>query len=409
MLVYLGICAALSFLAALVSSLLAVLPASTFGLTRVCITDAVIQASAPTLHIVFAAGVMPLIFGAVIHFVPVLTRTAPPGRSMQLLPLPVQLAGLITPLALAGSLPYPMLHLAAGIVSIAAMIMVIWIRRRMRTTLGSPHPGAAWYGTALLCLFFAVSLVPVWLSMPELRPTLRLFHLHLNTLGFVGLAALGTLPVLIPTALGRRDPAVNQRLHQDLLPATAGALLVAAGSAGMFWLAVIGAGLLLGVLIRTLRAWRRAFGLTEGLDEPSAAPLVGATAGLSFLLIAGVAHAAGFLTPRSTLIGFVVAFLLPLVTGALAQLLPVWLHPGPDSVQRQRMHALLVWGGEWRAGLFVAGGVALVFDSVLGVWPLLLGLLWFLTLLLIAFNLDSPQMGDDNPAPHSRTSPRTLS
>ena len=73
-------------------------------------------------------------------------------------------------------------------------------------TLGAPHPGTRWYGAAMLCLFFAVSLVPVWLAKPELRTLLRLFHLHLNPLGFIGLAALGTLPVLLPTALGQPDP-----------------------------------------------------------------------------------------------------------------------------------------------------------------------------------------------------------
>lgn len=401
MLVYLGICAALSFLAALVASLLAALPASTLVLTRICLTDVVIQATAPTLHIVFAAGIMPLIFGAVIHFVPVLTRTAQPGRIMHLLPLPVQMAGFMTPLALGGILPKAFLHLAAGLASLAAVVVIIWMMRRFRGALGSPHPGASWYGASLLCLFFAVSLVPVWLSLPELRPALRLFHLHLNTLGFIGLAALGTLPVLLPTALGRSETQAGRRLQQDLLPAVTGALLVAAGAAGQFWLSVTGTGLLLWVMVRTLIAWQHAFGLSTTLGEASAAPLAGATIGLAGLLLAGVGHAAGILPPRLSLVGFLVAFLLPLVTGALAQLLPVWLHPGPDSTRRQKMHALLIWGGEWRALLFVAGGTALVLDSVLGVWPLLLGLLWFLVLLLVAFNLDSHLADDDNPPPNS--------
>jgi hypothetical protein len=35
---------------------------------------------------------------------------------------------------------------------------------------------------------------------------LRLVHLHLNTLGFIGLTAIGTLHVLMPTVLGKPDP-----------------------------------------------------------------------------------------------------------------------------------------------------------------------------------------------------------
>lgn len=380
MLVYLGICAVLAFLAATVAAALAVLPASTF-------------------HMAFAAGAMPLIFGAVIHFVPVLTRTASPGRAVRWLPLPVQLAGILTPLALAGILPYPLLHPAAAVVSLAATIMIVWIMRRLRATLGTPHPGARWYGVALLCLFFAVSLVPVWLAMPELRTALRLFHLHLNTLGFIGLAALGTLPVLLPTALGRAEPLAGQRLRQDLPFAAAGALLVAAGAAGMYWLAVAGAVLLLRVSVRNLLAWRQACGKSMGLLEASAAPLVGATFGLAGLQLAGIAHGAGLLSPRLAPIGFAAAFLLPLVTGALAHLLPVWLHPGRATPRRQRMHDLLVRGGEWRMLLFVVGGGTLMLDFAPGIWLLAFGLLWFLALLVTACLLDRHNTADDNPAP----------
>lgn len=397
MLVYLGICAALAFLAALVVALLAVLPAPTFVLTRICLADAMVSAPAFALHIAFAAGAMPLIFGAIIHFVPVLTRTAGPERSVNLLPLPVQVAGLLTPLALAGVIPYETLHLAAGVASLAAVFLLVWIMRRMRATLGMPHPGVRWYGAALLCLFFAVSLVPVWLALPGLRTALRLFHLHLNTLGFIGLAALGTLPVLLPTVLGRPDQTAGLRLRSDLPLAIAGALLVAAGAMGTAWLGLPGALLLLWVAGRNLWAWWWAF--KRSLLDPAAAPLVVATGGFCLLLLAGIAHAWGHLSPRAALVGFSAGFLIPLVTGALAQLLPVWAHPGPDSPRRQRMRALLVWGGEWRALLFLSSGAAFIFDSGMGAWPLVLGLLWFLSLLVAAFVLDTRDTTDDNPAP----------
>lgn len=379
MLVWLGGCAVLAFLAALLSVLLAAPPA-------------------PSFHLAFAAGALPLICGAIIHFVPVLTRTGAPAPAIRKLPLVVQAAGCATPLALAGMLPYGLLQVAATVTLLAALVLLFWIRRRLRATLGIPHPGVRWYGAALLCLFLAVSLVPVWLALPELRPALRLFHLHLNTLGFIGLAALGTLPVLLPTALGRPEPSAAARLRDDLLPAVIGALLVAAGAASVSWLALPGALLLVWVGVRTLAAWRRAYGAQLGAD--AAAPLGAATLGFVVLLLAGLAHGAGWLTARPALAAYVALFLLPLVTGALAVLLPVWRHPGPVTPRRRRLGERLLAASRSRAVLFLAGGLLLLFDRPAG-WLLgAAGLLLFIVALLRAFRLDSPEPSDDNPRPN---------
>lgn len=378
MLVYLGICAILAFLAATAAFLSAVPPA-------------------PTLHVAFSAGAMPLIFGAIIHFVPVLTRTGAPVAGIRYLPLVVQFAGVCVPLALGGVWPYWLLHPAATLAAFAALVLLVWITRRLRTTLGAPHPGARWYGAALLCLFFAVSLVPVWLALPEWRPSLRLFHLHLNTLGFIGLAALGTLPVLLPTAMRQPDPSAASRLRTDLLPAVAGALLVAAGAAGGFWLAVAGALLLGWVAGRDLLAWWRAYRSKVG--GGGTAPLFAATAGFVLLLLAGIAHGTGFGEARPTLAAYVALFLLPLVSGALAQLLPVWRHPGPDSPRRRRLGERLATGGRLRAGFFVAGGCLLLFEWPGGPSLAAAGLLLFATRLAVAFWLDRPERSDDNSRP----------
>lgn len=381
MLIYLGICAVLCFAGAALGAAFAVLPAPSFH------------------HLAFAAGAMPLVFGAIIHFVPVLTRSAPAGRLIHYLPLPVQGAGIATALALAGSLSYWSLHAAASVVALAALVMTFWIARRLRATLGASHPGARWYGAALLCLFFAVSLVPVWLALPELRVPLRLFHLHLNTLGFIGLAALGTLPVLLPTVVGRGDPQAGARLFRDLPPAVAGALLVAAGAAGTLWLALPGMGLLLWVVARNLRDWRRAFGLREILGAGGTAPLLAASGGLALLLLLGGAHGAGWLPARPAIAAFAGLFLLPLVTGALAQLLPVWRHPGPDGERRRRLQRRLIRGGVARALLFLAGGVLLAWDASAGWLFVLAGLLLFCAALAQALFLDRDGRSDDNPRP----------
>lgn len=380
MLVYLGVCAILAFLAALAAFVLAALPAL-------------------TLHLAFAGGAMPLIFGAIIHFVPVLTRSAAPARPIHMLPLLVQCAGIVTPFGLAGLLPGWTLHAAATTVSGAAIVLLFWVTRRLRKAFGPPHPGARWYGASLLCLFLAVSLVPVWLALPELRPALRLFHLHLNTLGFIGLAALGTLPVLLPTMLGQPDRSASERLLRQLPLAVAGAVLVAAGAATTFWLALVGALLLGWVAVGNLRAWHRAFGLPVIVSAGGTASLAAATVGFLLLVLAGIGHGAGGLPARPALAAFVVLFLLPLVTGALSQLLPVWRFPGASTAQRRTMAQRLARGGQWRALLFMAGGLLLAFDIFVGIVPAVLGLIMFAAALLMAFRLDRAGSSDDNSRP----------
>ncbi|MDP1651123.1 MAG: hypothetical protein Q8L56_00185 [Rhodocyclaceae bacterium] len=382
MLVWLGSCAVTAFLAAAIAALAAVLPA-------------------PTFHIIFTAGAMPLICGAIIHFVPVLTRSSTPSRAIYYLPLPVQLAGIATPLGLAGILPVWSLHAAATTVSLAALALTVWIARRLRTTLGAPHPGARWYGAALLCLFFAVSLVPVWLAIPELRPALRLFHLHLNTLGFIGLAALGTLPVLLPTVLGRQDTDAANRLRRDLPVAAGGAVLVAAGATAAIWLAVLGALLLAWVAGRNLLAWQRVFGMRAIVGAGGTASLAVATAGFMLLLLAGIAHGMGWIAARPALAAYIALFLLPLVTGALSQLLPVWRYPGSDSPMRRAMSLRLARGGRLRAALFLAGGLLLALDFSVGILPVALGLALFALALCMSFWLDRAGASDDNSRPPS--------
>ncbi len=380
MLVYLGICALLAFLAALSAGVSAVPPA-------------------PTFHLAFAAGAMPLIFGAIIHFVPVLTRTGMPPRPIHYLPIPVQLAGIATPLGLAGTLPAWSLHVAATVVVLTALLLIRWISRRLRATLGGPHPGARWYGAALLCLFFAVSLVPVWLAKPELRAALRLFHLHLNTLGFIGLAALGTLPVLLPSAQGKPDLGATDRLRRDLLPAIVGALLVAAGASSGPWLALPGALLLLWVVGRNLLAWYRSFGFTAIVGTGATAALLAATSGLALLLLLGTAHGSGLLPARLSIAGFVATFLLPLVTGTLSQLLPVWRYPGNDSPQRHALRQRLTRNGRLRAVLFLIGGVLLAFDNMAAWLLVVVALALFVVPVFVAIWLDRPKGNDDNSRP----------
>jgi hypothetical protein len=366
MLVYLGICAVLAFLSAGAAALRGVPPA-------------------PTFHIAFAVGAMPLVFGAILHFVPVLTRSAGAGAVVRNLPLAAQSAAIVAVLGLAGSLPAWSLHAAATVTAVAALALAAWIVGRQRAALGQPHPGARWYVAALAALLVAVSLVPLWLARPELRGALRLVHLHLNTLGFIGLAALGTLPVLLPTALARPDTLAGQRLASDLPLAVAGVTLAAFGAATEWPLAAAGAVLLAAVALRHLGAWQGVYGLRALVGDGATAPLVAATLGFVLLLAHGIAHGTGSAVARPAIAAFAAGFLLPLVSGALTQLLPVWRHPGADSPQRREMRRLLAGGGWVRGLLFLAAGVLLAFDKNAGYALLAVGLGAFAGALIRAF------------------------
>ena len=70
--------------------------------------------------------------------------------------------------------------------------------------------------------------------------------------------------------------------------------------------------------------------------------------------------------------------MLPLVSGAASQLLPVWLRPGIQSDWHARLRARLGRYGGVRAVLFCLGGIAAGLGRE---WGLLLGaatLIWFL-------------------------------
>ncbi|HEX6734667.1 MAG TPA: hypothetical protein VF096_07625 [Azonexus sp.] len=314
-------------------------------------------APAAVLHLAFAAGIVPLIFAAMMHFVPVLTRTGSPSRWLARLPSAAQAAGLLVAATLQGILPHWLLHPVALFDLLLALVLLGWIVTRARATLGKPHPGWRWYVAALACLILALAAVLAMALWPQQWASWRLLHLHLNTLGLVGLAALGTLPVLLPTACGRPDPGAAAWLGRRLWQVGSGVLLIALGSALHWVLAAVGTGLLLLALLGLIGQWGRGFGFRMLVADGVTASLLAATAGLVLVLAAGIAHGAGVAPARPTLLAWLLGFLLPLVSGALSQLLPVWRWPGPQSPARLEMRRRLAVGGRWRALLFLAAAI----------------------------------------------------
>ncbi len=336
-------------------------------------------------HLAFAVGIVPLIFAAMMHFVPVLTRTGGPNRHLAKLPSAAQATGLAAVAGMQGWLPSGAVYLAATVDLILVAILLNWIALRARATLGSPHPGWRWYGAALGCLMLALSaivLMPVW---PSHWQALRIFHLHLNTLGLVGLAALGTVPVLLPTALGLADPEAGSWLRRRLWLVASGALIVATGAAIYWPFAAPGTALMLVAALGLLGQWGRRFGIWPLLRDGVSASLLAAVCGLLLTLVAGLLHGAGILATRPSLLAWASGFLLPLVSGALSQLLPVWRWPGPQTPERLLMRRKLASSGSVRAGLFLSSALALLagFD-VLGAALVACGLALFVSAVLQA-------------------------
>lgn len=351
---------------------------------------------AAALHLILAVGAMPLIFGAMSHFIPVLTRTRTATSGLLGIPVLALAGGALA----VGALSLPELfwgrYAGALLAVTAASALLVWSRRRRAGMLGRPHPCLAWYETALACLVLALLAILASAIWPQQTIALHRLHLHLNTLGFVGLTAVSTLAVLLPTVAGRPDPEVGSRLRRDLPWAVAGTLLVAIGSAWYSPLAWIGGALWALPLVRLGASWLRLYRV-EILARHGAAPLLAAAlAGLALSMVFGAMNsipAAGAFRATEPALAFVNGFMLPLVSGAASQLLPVWLRPGVQSSWHAGLRDSLGRYGGVRAVLFCTGGLVAGLGHP---WGLLLGaatLIWFLlqaaTALLQAFVLQN--------------------
>jgi hypothetical protein len=131
--------------------------------------------------------------------------------------------------------------------------------------------------------------------------------------------------------------------------------------------------------------WIRLYGLSSLLSNGAASALATALLGLLLLIVFGALHAVKLLAGKDAVLAFVALFLLPLITGALSQLLPVWRWPGVRGPARNRMRAALVSGASVRSLFFLVGGVALAAGSSEGIWLAAAGLLLFIVRLSKSF------------------------
>lgn len=342
---------------------------------------------AATLHVLFAVGALPLIFGAMGHFIPVLTRSRAAPPRLAVLPLVALLAGTLALLSLAVPGYFAARHAGATLGAAAALAMLGWSRMRRRMTLGRPHPGLAWYEAALACLAAALLAILAGAAWPEHTPALRRLHLHLNTLGFIGLTAIGTLSVLMPTAAATPDPHAGPRLRRDLPWALGGSVAVAVGAAAFAPLAFLGAALWAVPLTRLAWAWRPLRGVIfapHGAPPLLAAALAGFVASLGFGAVAPLASGAD---PEAA---FVAGFLLPLVSGAASQLLPTWLRPGAQGAWHATLRTHLTRYGGVRALLFLVAGLAAGSGQTWGLALAAATLVWFIVQAAVALTRSRP-------------------
>lgn len=316
------------------------------------------------VHTVMALGMLPLMLAVMAYFVPVLTRTPAEGATAVLSPLLALAGGVSAVAGLAGL--FAGVQTGALLAMTAALVMIRWIHRRRVLSLSAAHPGLAWYQAALSFLVLGLLLILAGTVWPEQWSMWRRLHLHFNLLGFVGLTAIGTLQVLLPTAGAYQDRDTAQRLRAGLKYAVAGTLLIGAGAAWMPLLAW--AGLLawmppLGLFIlATLRQRRH-------LRRGAAAALASGLLGYALVLFSGLLHSLGLLAPRLSVPFFFLVFLLPLLTGAVSYLLPLWLQPGAGNAWTTGARAGLARGSVLRAVLFPACGLLLLAGAGWAVYP----------------------------------------
>ncbi|MDF3147022.1 hypothetical protein, partial [Streptomyces sp. T21Q-yed] len=243
---------------------------------------------------------------------------------------------------------------AALLVAAATAHLMMLIRLRRGALGGRLKPIVSYYQAAIAALIAGAVLG--WLLAtggaggPDRYAGLRLAHIHVTLLGWIGLPVLGTLFMLWPTVLGVRMKDRTTKVSRWVLWLTGSGLLVAIAALALGWrwpaaaglaLYADGAALAVNLFVRTVRgnrpvsaaaAWMLAaatcwllIAVAADLAWLAARPLAAAQTGIDTLL-------------PVLLIGFVAQILI----GALTYLLPVVLSTGPKD--RAAVRALLERG-----------------------------------------------------------------
>ena len=316
------------------------------------------SAAIVSYHVIFAIGIVPLILNAMVYFLPVLTRSKSPSRSIVILPMAALIGGVLVTshFAFPQAVPHGQ-YFGAAIIVTVIVNLGYWAYRSGSKAIGAPHPCLNWYLAAMACLFVALGAILMAYFIPSQRAALRLLHLHLNTLGFIGITALGTLQVLLPTVAQRGDAGATARMRLHLKWMVAGTVLIAGGAAWHPSLAWGGLALLAIPLVGIFKSWLPLYSRNIFTLNGATPALAAALCGYAIAMLLGTAHAYHYpsFNPVAT---FIIAFLMPLVTGTVSYLLPLWLQPGQQTPWHQAARKHLGLGGGLRAIALLTAGVS---------------------------------------------------
>jgi nitrite reductase (NO-forming) len=306
------------------------------------------------------------------HFAVAMLHARAPDRrwsTVRLAGVNVSVAGVL--LGVWADLPALITAACAGLVAAVTAHLVVLVRLGRGALGGRLAPVAAYYRAAAVALVVGTvlgGLLATGTVGADGHTGLRLAHLHVTLLGWIGLPVLGTLFMLWPTALGVRMHEDTTRTARRVLALTGGGLAVAvAGLAGPAafpdagpgpagaWRAVTVAGLAAyatGVAL-AVRVWAA---VVRRGHTPVSAAAAWSLAASAVWLAAGIVRdvvlfathtAADAQTGVESLIPvFLLGFVAQVLVGALTYLLPVVLSNGPK--ERAAARAMLERGGQVR-------------------------------------------------------------
>lgn len=295
------------------------------------------------LHLALAGAIATAISGAMQNFMLALTATPSPPTRLTWAQLILVTVGAAL---VAYGLPNDLDALVAvgGTAIVASMVILGWMLwRAWSRSLNKRHgvPMGA-YGAAVTAVVIGAGLGAILGAGSVSGATyvsLRHAHLSLNVLGFASLTVVGTLVTLLPTTLRVRMPPWPGRTVLGLLAVGVSlqalawivgedALLPVGGVA--YAGGAVGLVVFVGRVLRTERRWRPPLAAMHMLA--AAGWFVTGSVGLGYALAHGPA---GFDDYRTTfLVAFVGGWLVQVLLGAWAYLLPMQRPGHPDDRRR---------------------------------------------------------------------------
>jgi nitrite reductase (NO-forming) len=338
------------------------------------------------LHLVLLGAVTNAIVVWSEHFAAALLRTRPVSEGLatgRALALNLGILGVL------GGVHTGRSAVAAGGACVVGVVVVghgLVLADRIGRALPGRLSETVWFYVAAAAALLVGMGMGLWLAggvagSADAYLALRLAHVHLNVLGWVGLAVVGTQFTLWPTVLRTRMvPGLERAVRWSLPPLAAGLAVTAAGLAtqrravALAGLAGYAGGLALALVPFVRTALRRP-------PHTAASWMLGA--GMAWFVVAVVAELGALAaSPRVVDLGgrvgrlvpaVVAGFALQTLTGALTYLLPVVF--GRGAYGNRRLGAMLELGWPLRVAAVNVGVLVLVAGPSAG-WPPAVG--WWL-------------------------------